>query len=98
MFENGSNRERYTGYFLPAVDIKDCNVMIGRRIFFDQLTKNNIRTYKNISKFTIGQGDHYRTVCLLDYPFFKENYMLIAIDFSKQQAPDATWSESNTAN
>ena len=29
------------------------------------------------------------TGCLLDYPYFKENYKLIAIDFSKQQELDA---------
>ena len=27
--------------------------------------------------------------CLLDYPYFKENYMMISIDLSKQQAFDA---------
>ena len=31
----------------------------------------------------------YATGCLLDYPYFKENYKLIAIDLSKQQALDA---------
>ena len=37
----------------------------------------------------IGQGDDYTTSCLLDYPYFKENYKLIAIDRSNQQALDA---------
>ena len=37
----------------------------------------------------MGQGDDYTTGCLLDYPYFKENYKLIAIDPSKQQALDA---------
>ena len=27
--------------------------------------------------------------CLLDYPYFKENYKMIAIELSKQQALDA---------
>ena len=36
----------------------------------------------------IGQGNDYRTACLLDYPYFKENYKLIAIDLSKQQTLD----------
>ena len=30
-----------------------------------------------------------KTVCLLDYPYFKENYKMIAIELSKQQALDA---------
>ena len=29
------------------------------------------------------------TGCLLDYSYFKENYKMIAIDLSKQQALDA---------
>ena len=31
----------------------------------------------------IGQGDDYTTGCLVDYPYFKENYELIAIYLSK---------------
>ena len=36
-----------------------------------------------------GQGDDYTTGCVLDYPYFKENYKMIAIDLGKQQALDA---------
>ena len=34
-------------------------------------------------------GDDYTTGCLLDYPYFKDHYKMIAIDLSKQQALDA---------
>ena len=37
----------------------------------------------------IGQGEDYTTGCLLDYPYFKANYQMIAIDSSTQQALDA---------
>ena len=47
------------------------------------------KTYKNIRKIATGQGDDYTIGCLLDYSYFKENYKLIAIDLSKQQALDA---------
>ena len=36
-----------------------------------------------------GQGDDYRTGCLLDYNYFKDCYKMIAIDLSKQQFLDA---------
>ena len=36
-----------------------------------------------------GQGDVYTTGCLLDYPYFKKYYKLIAIDLTKQQKLDA---------
>lgn len=54
--------------------------------FFDYPVNNDIRTYNNIQKFATGLGDVYITGCLLDYPFFKENYMTIAIDLSKKKA------------
>ena len=47
------------------------------------------KTYENIRKIAIGHGDDYTTGCLLDYCYFKENYKMIAIDLSKQQALDA---------
>ena len=53
----------------------------------DQPVKKDMRTY-NIQKIMLGQGDDYTTGCLLHYPYFKENYKLITIDLSKQQAPD----------
>ena len=34
-------------------------------------------------------GDDYITGCLLDQSYYKENYLLIAIDLSKNQALDA---------
>ena len=40
-------------------------------------------------KDATGQGDDNTTGCLLDYSYFKENYKLIVIDLSKQQALDA---------
>ena len=39
--------------------------MIDEQNFFDQLIKNNLRTY-NIRNIAIGQGDDYTTSCLLD--------------------------------
>ena len=55
----------------------------------DQTINNDIKTYKNIRKNVTGQGDDYTTGCLLDYPYFRENYKMITIDLSKQQALDA---------
>ena len=34
-------------------------------------------------------GDDYTTGCLLDFPYFKDTYKMIAVDLSKQQALDA---------
>ena len=56
---------------------------------FDQPINNDIKTYENIRKIATGQRDDYTIGCLLDYPYFKENYKIIAINLSKQQALDA---------
>ena len=59
--------------------------MIDGKFFFDQPVKNNLRTYDNIQKITIGQGGDYTTGCLLHCNYF----IMIAINLSKQQALDA---------
>ena len=46
------------------------------------------KTYENIRKIPVGQGDDNTTGCLLDYSYLKENYKLIAIDLSEQQELD----------
>ena len=48
-----------------------------------------ILKHENVRKIATGQGDDYTTGCLLDYPYFKNHYKMIAIDLSKQQALDA---------
>ena len=64
------------------MEIKDY-VLIDGRNFFDQPIKNDLKTYDNIRKIATGQGDDYTPGCLLDYPYFKKYYKLIAIDLSK---------------
>ena len=56
--------------------------MIDGKNFFDQPSKNDIRTYDNIRKILTRQGDDYTTGCLLDYCYFKEHYKMIGIDLS----------------
>ena len=62
--------------------------MIDGRNLFDHPINNDLKTYDNIRKIATGQGDNYTTGCLLDYPYFKKYYNLIAIDLSKQQKLD----------
>ena len=88
-FENENDRTSHSTYYLPKVEIKDYNVMIDGRNFFDQSINSMSKTYENIRKIATGKIDDYTTGCLLDYSYFKENYKLIAIVLSKQQALDA---------
>ena len=47
------------------------------------------KTYENIRKIATGKGDDYTTGFLLDYPYSKENYKMIAIDLSRQNELDS---------
>ena len=40
--------------------------MANGKTFFNQPVKNNKVTYENIRKIAAGQGDGYRTGCLLE--------------------------------
>ena len=101
-FENDTQRTSYSGYYLPKVEIKDCNIVINGENFFDQPIKNNKITYDNIRKIAAGYDDDYTTGRLLDYPYFIEIYKMIAIDLSKQKAlefdPKAIQQINFTAN
>ena len=77
LFEIDAIRTGHTRYFLPTVEIKEYNVKIDGRNFFDQTIN------------ATGQGDNYTAGCLLNYPYFKKYYKMIAIDLSKKQALDA---------
>ena len=88
-FENDDQRTSNKRYYIPNVEIKDYNVMIDGKNFFDQPVKNDKVTYENVRKIATSQGDDYTTGCLLDYIYFKKYYKMIAIDLSKQQALDA---------
>ena len=45
------------------VEIKDYNVKIDGKNFFDQPIKNNKVTYQNIRKIVTAQGDDNKTGC-----------------------------------
>ena len=76
--------------------------MIHEQSVFDESIKNDMSTSSNIWKIATGQGDEYTTGCLLDYSYFKESYMMIAIHLSKQQAlhadPKAIQQDNFTGN
>ena len=88
-FPHNTVRTGHTNYFIPSAEIKDYNVMIDGQNFFDQSVKNNIKTNNKILQIMAGQADDYTTSCLPFYSYFNENYKIIAIDLSKQEALDA---------
>ena len=63
--------------------------MIDGRNFFDQPINSISKTYENIRKIATGKWDDYTAGCLLDYPYFKKNYKMIAVDLSRHNELDA---------
>ena len=81
-------KKMHKWYYIPTIEIKDDNNKIDGKNFFDQTVKINSRPYDNIRKIATGRGDDYTTGCPSGYLRPKENYNMIAIDFSKQQELD----------
>ena len=76
------HRDSFSHYYVPNVEIKDFNILIDGKSFFDLPVKNKEETYeKTMSK---SKNNDYTTGNLLDFAYFKENYRLVAIDLSKQ--------------
>ena len=63
--------------------MKNYNVMVDGKNFFDQPVRNDLITYDSMQKIVTDQGDDYTTGCLLDYNYFKKFYKIIPIDLSK---------------
>ena len=78
----GDKRGSFSRYYVPNVEIKDFNVLINGKSFFDLPVKNEEEAYEKI--IDMSNNNDYTTGNLLDFAYFKENYKLIAIDLSKQ--------------
>ena len=79
---NTDNRDSFSDYYVPNIEIKDFNVIIDGKNFFDLPLKNEEETYEE--SINTSNNNDYKTGNLLDFACFKENYKLIAFDLSKQ--------------
>ena len=75
-------RDSFSHYYVPNVRIKDFNVLIDGKSFFELPVKNEEEAYKKIIEMS--NNNDYTTGNLLDFGYFKENYKLIATDLSKE--------------
>ena len=85
---NSVERDSHTKYFLSRVDIKDYNVLIDGRNFYDQNISDDFKKYEELRKVMTGKGEDYTTGSLLDYDYWKNNYKLICCNLSKKRALD----------
>ena len=80
--ENEEDKTSFSKYYEPKVEIKDFNVLIGGKKFFDVPVKNKEEAYEKI--MSISKNNDYTTGNLLDYEYFSKHYKLVAKDLSKQ--------------
>ena len=74
--------ELLSKYYVPSVEIKDFNVLIDGKPFFEIPIKNKEEAYEQIIEMS--KNNDYTTGNLLDCEYFSKHYRLIAIDLSKQ--------------
>ena len=75
-------RDSFSHYHVPKAKIKDNDVLIDGTSSYDLPVKNEGEAYEKIIEMS--KNNNYTTGNLLDFPYFKENYGLIAIDLSKR--------------
>ena len=80
-FENENDRTSFSECYVTKVEIKDFNVLVDGKPFFEISVKNKEEAYEAIIEMS--KNNDYTTGNLLDYEYFK-HYRLIAIDLSRQ--------------
>ena len=68
--------------YIPKAEIKDFNVLIDGKPFFEIPVKNKEGAYVVILEMS--KNNNYAAGNLMDYEYFRDHYKLIAIDLSKQ--------------
>ena len=78
----GDRRDSFSHCHVPNVRIKDFNVLIDGKRFFDLPVKNEKEAYEKIIEMS--RNNDYTTGNLLDFAYLKKNYKQILTDLSKQ--------------
>ena len=81
-FKNLDDRESFSKYYVPKVEIKDFNALIDGKSFFEIPVKNKEEVYEEIIEMR--KNNDFTKDNLLDYGYFSKHDKLIAIDLSKQ--------------
>ena len=86
---NANTEESRRRYYLPRAEIKDYNVLIDGRNFYDQNVNSSIVRYNELLKMTTGRSKDYSTGCLSDYDYYMKDFNIVGIDLSHQAELDS---------
>ena len=70
---NDVKRFQTRRYYLPKDIIKNYNVIINKKNFYDQPIDSDIKRDEEIRKLTTVRGEDYTFRCLLDYEYIKNH-------------------------
>ena len=82
-------------YYLTKDIIKNYNLIINEKNFYDQAIDSDIKRYEEIRKLKTGKSNDYTTGCLLDYYHIKNHWRLIAVGLSRQKEFDTVQNHFN---
>ena len=86
---NPNNNNSKNRYYLPRAEIRDYNVLIDGRNFYDQNVNSSIVRYNELLKMTTERSEDYSTRCLLDNDYYFKDFNIAAIDLSHQAVLDS---------
>ena len=86
---NANTEKSKRRYYLPRVEIKDYNILIDGRNFYDQNVNSSIVRYNELLIMITGRSEDYSTVCLLDYDYYLKDFNIVGIDLSHQAVTDS---------
>ena len=71
---NTNTKESRKKYYLQRAEIKDYNILIDERNFYDQNVNSSIVRYNELLKMTTRISEDYSTGCLLDYDYYVKDF------------------------
>ena len=69
-------------YYLPRAEIKDYNVLIDGRNFYDQNVNSSIVRQNELLKMTTERSEYYSIGWLVDYDHYITDFNIVGIDLS----------------
>ena len=81
--KNINTREFFLRYYIPFAEIKDFNVLIDNKPFFDQPVKSKQEMFEKLIE--ISRNDDHAIGNLLEYLHHQIYYELVGIDLSRQK-------------
>ena len=85
--KNSIKRFKAKKYYLPKGILRNYNIIINGKDFYEQLINSDIKRDEELKKTTC-QGEDYTTECLLNYEYIKNHYMVITVDLSRRKELD----------